>query len=142
MYFLAYVSSAAPKISEDNLIDILIDSRRRNSQNSITGLLLYIEGRIIQVIEGEEHDVIQLFSKIEQDRRHYSIQKFAEGPSADRLFKDWSMGFKSTTYDELEKFTGHSPITIETFTNNQIEDESHEGVKILKTFYRNYVKSH
>jgi hypothetical protein len=141
MYFLAYVSTASPKLDEDALIDILIDSRRRNSQKSITGMLLHVEGKIIQIFEGEEHDVIQLFSKIEQDRRHYSIIKIAEGPIEDRNFNGWSMGFKSTSYEELGKFTGFPNITNETFMSSEIEDEGHEGVKILKAFYKNYMKS-
>src|SRR5688500_10862994 len=115
MYFLAYLSSASPKLDEDNLIDILIASRRRNAQSSITGLLLFMEGNIVQIIEGEEHDVIQLFSKIEQDRRHYSIVKIAEGNIDDRMFKDWAMGFKTISFPELEKFTGYNNISKETF---------------------------
>jgi hypothetical protein len=141
MYFLAYVSTASPRMDEDNLIDILIASRRRNSEKSITGMLLYIEGKIIQIIEGDEHDVIQLFSKIEQDRRHFSIIKIAEGTIEDRNFKDWSMGFKSTSYEELEKFTGYHNITKDTFMPSEIEDEDNEAVKILKTFYKNYQKN-
>jgi hypothetical protein len=138
MYFLAYQSSAAPKLDEDILIDILIASRRRNSESNITGLLLYIEGQIVQIIEGEEHDVIQLFSKIEQDRRHYSIVKIAEGNIDDRMFKGWSMGFKTISYPELEKFTGYQNISKETFSNSEIEDVNHKGVKILQAFYEKY----
>lgn len=140
MYFLAYLSNSSPKITEDDLINILIESRRRNIGKAITGMLLYIEGNIIQVIEGVEHDVIQLFSKIEQDNRHYGIVKIAEGEIDKRNFEGWAMGFKSTSFDELENFTSFKNISRETFLSEEQQVSDHPAIVILKNFYENYNK--
>lgn len=137
MYFLSYLSNMNPKISEDDLLDILMASRRRNAEKSITGMLMYVEGNVIQAIEGEEHDVIQLFSRIEQDKRHYGIIKLVEGTSPDRIFKGWSMGYKSTRFADLEGLSGLTNISKNTFLIEQ-DSIDHPAMVVLKSFYDNY----
>ena len=51
---LIYVSSACRELSDEELEHILESSIRHNTQQGITGVLLYTNGRFMQVIEGEE----------------------------------------------------------------------------------------
>ena len=49
---IIYISSAAKKMDDDDLLDILKTSRENNKKNDISGMLLYDNGSFIQVLEG------------------------------------------------------------------------------------------
>lgn len=107
LYYLIYLSSAKNLFTEAELSDILTKSRLNNTSKDVTGLLLYHEGSILQVLEGNEETVTALYNKIEQDRRHSNIMKMVSGTSEQRHFPDWSMGFKSVTADEWQNISGY-----------------------------------
>ena len=70
MYELIYVSSAIIILSEEELNAILVHSCQYNIAHSITGILLYIDGDFLQVLEGKKADITCLFDKIKRDTRH------------------------------------------------------------------------
>lgn len=106
-YYLVYLSSSTHLLSESELADILNVSRENNSSLNVTGILLYHEGNIIQVLEGEESVVKQLYRKIERDLRHKNVLQMVEGRSAERSFPDWSMGFKAVNSNEWSEYEGY-----------------------------------
>jgi len=67
MYHIVYVSSASSKFSEEELLSILDGARKANEALGVTGLLVYIDGNIIQLLEGEENDVKTIYAKIVLD---------------------------------------------------------------------------
>ena len=73
MYTIIYLSSATKLLSDDELNYLLKSSKIRNKKYNITGLLLYIDGDFLQVIEGEKQDVLNLFELIKKDERNRSI---------------------------------------------------------------------
>ncbi len=107
IYYLVYVSSASELYTDHNLAEILTISRRNNTQNNITGILLYHEGSIIQVLEGDKVTVNALYNKIQLDQRHKSVIRMVEGITEQRNFADWSMGFESLTDGEWEEYSGY-----------------------------------
>ena len=70
---MVYVSSTVGLMSEKELLHLLVSARNRNSKHGITGMLLYSDGNVMQVIEGEESSINQLFSNIVSDGRHSGI---------------------------------------------------------------------
>jgi len=107
LYYIIYLSSAKSLYTNSDLTDILKTSRLNNASKNITGLLLYHEGSILQVLEGDKEVVMDLYSKIEKDERHYKIQKMVTGTSEERNFPEWSMGFKSVTDVEWKELAGY-----------------------------------
>lgn len=93
-YYLIYISSSNGLLTKGQLDNILEGSRRNNAAMGITGMLLYYGGNIIQLLEGEEEKVKQLYQVIAQDERHKGIIKLLDGYSEERIFPDWSMGFR------------------------------------------------
>jgi len=89
---LLYVSNTALYASPAMLDDILAASRRNNSAAGITGMLLYVEGGFLQVLEGEADRLDRLYQKIVADRRHWNAHVLIKREAAP-LFCDWSMGF-------------------------------------------------
>jgi len=105
---LIYTSAAAPGIGAPDLKIILEAARTKNSQKSITGMLLHTSGSFFQVLEGEETTLLELFATISSDPRHLKVTKIIQEPIAKRAFGDWTMGFTDVDESELESITGFS----------------------------------
>ena len=78
----------------ENLLKV---SRARNASLSVTGALLFNEGRFLQVLEGGEADVRAVYRSIMRDRRHTDVTLLAAEPCERRRFERWSMAFVGTT---------------------------------------------
>ena len=65
---LLYVSSTPRNITPATLDRILAASRANNALLGITGLLIYIDGGFLQILEGEERVVRELYMRISTDR--------------------------------------------------------------------------
>ena len=135
MYHLVYVSHAAQAFHEADLLAILNESRANNKKNEITGMLLYLQERFIQVLEGDEKVVNELYEEIRKDPRHKKVTLILEGNSPHRLFKDWSMGFKKISESDFTKLSGFTDI--EKFFAVPPTDSKGSAVMIfLNLFYK------
>lgn len=94
VYQLLYASAASPSLNGSEMLKILEHSREANAQRDVTGVLLYCEGSIIQLLEGEETTVESLFETISADKRHDSVQRLYNDTNAQRQFPDWTMGYE------------------------------------------------
>lgn len=103
-YYLIYQSRAIAPFTDVELTALLQQARTHNRQVHITGLLLHAsEGRFLQILEGEEADVRQLYYEhILSDPRHYQCQVLGEGSCAERSFADWNMGFRLASAADLQ----------------------------------------
>lgn len=107
IFYLIYLSSAKQLFTNSDLSDILSRSRLNNTSKDTTGLLLYHEGSILQVLEGDEETVMSLYYKIHEDNRHHRIMKMVAGVSDERNFPDWSIRFKTVTNAEWDELSGY-----------------------------------
>jgi hypothetical protein len=111
---LIYASKISVDISKDDILVLLEKSRVKNKSQNITGMLVSDSGSFLQVIEGEEKTVNQLFSVISGDGRHDSIVEIISEVIPERRFNDWSMGFALLSRQELVEIDG----TNDFFTGN------------------------
>lgn len=102
LFSLTYLSSAAPEFTKAELLEILEDSRVRNAAAGVSGILLYRDGNILQVLEGETAAVHATYQRIARDPRHSGIFPVIQEPIAERLFGEWSMAFRDLTLDPAE----------------------------------------
>ena len=135
MYHLVYTSHAVEPFSQEYLIDLLRESRSVNRQHQITGMLLYLNGKFIQILEGKRDDVQKIYQKILQDKRHQRVIKIMEGNSPDRVFHNWSMGFKMLSHTEFEKITGFTDID-HFFEENKAKEKGNLLLTFLTLFYK------
>lgn len=105
---LVYVSSSVGLFTPETLQDILAVSRRNNAARSITGMLLYKGGNIVQVLEGPKDAVEALFARIEADQRHAGVICLCRKSITQRDFADWSMGFRDLNSEEVRAMDGYS----------------------------------
>ena len=95
MYRLIYVSSETSPFTDERLDELLQQSRRANLASGITGLLLYMDGHFMQILEGSKAAVLALIAKIKSDPRHRDLTVLMEGETPNREFQEWSMGFRT-----------------------------------------------
>ncbi len=106
MYQIVYFSSANHPCSKEELLAILNVSRRNNEVDGISGMLLYKDGSIMQVLEGEKDLVEHRFDVIKHDPRHKDVIVIYSGEIPERQFGDWSMGFRDLADPELKSLPG------------------------------------
>ena len=102
LYTLVYKSTALVELDRYELNPLLHQARARNKRLKITGLLLYANKRFLQVLEGEEKNVLSLYSEIQQDPRHTKLEVLMQNPIDKRMFPDWSMGYRKIDSNEYK----------------------------------------
>jgi len=134
MLSLVYVSSARHLYSEDELKALLQRSRDNNVRLGLTGMLLYKNGNFMQVLEGPEDTLAQLYSKIQSDPRHHTILQLMRKPIQEREFPSWSMGFKNLDDPGLRETPGYSPFLNEPLNAISFQADPTRTQKLLKMF--------
>jgi len=104
MYQLLYISNAVNLMSNDELESLLGNARIKNHQLNITGMLVYLDGSFIQVLEGEKAVVKDSFKNISKDPRHNNIILVDENHIDKRAFQSWEMAFHKLHANDIEKF--------------------------------------
>lgn len=102
-----YSSQATVPMSVADLEKILVDARAGNERRGVTGVLVYVDGFFLQILEGPKDTVQGLVSSIARDSRHSSLQVFHEAEIAQPLFSTWRMAFVSPTPDQVAAWAGH-----------------------------------
>jgi hypothetical protein len=106
LWQIVYASAAAPELTAAELDQILKVARRRNSELGITGMLLFADNSFLQVLEGSQERLDQLFGQIEGDQRHRRALLLIREPIEHRSFADWTMGATTTTLEDLQDAVG------------------------------------
>jgi adenylate cyclase len=89
---LTYISRQTTSLTAVELEELGATAVAHNSQNDITGALIYVRGLFFQIIEGDEAQIDQLYYKIRRDPRHKNVLCLkTEYEVTQRLFPEWSM---------------------------------------------------
>jgi hypothetical protein len=96
MYQIVYCSKSKRLLSAADLHGMLSGFRAHNAAHRLTGILLHSWGNFLQLLEGEEADVIDVFGRIQNDRRHDQVA-LIDIKLPGRMFSDWSMAFVDLT---------------------------------------------
>lgn len=73
------------------LAGILLDARRCNERDDITGALICRADLYLQLLEGPDEAVRDCYARIRQDDRHVEPRKLMERTIRTRLFPAWAM---------------------------------------------------
>ncbi|RYZ85777.1 MAG: BLUF domain-containing protein [Proteobacteria bacterium] len=151
MIYLMYTSVATKPFSEDELTELLTQSKANNQSQGITGLLLYREGLFMQLLEGPEEAVHDCYRRICADPRHKDILLLLEKSSSGRLFGHWAMAFEKVENAfkqqeqlqpkeqqlEQQDLEGFSPFLSQPFSTKELGNEFNEGLFLLLSFKKN-----
>ena len=116
LYHIIYHSIASGGgLSPEALASLLRQARAYNHAHRLTGLLLYAADtrEFVQVLEGPQAEVQQLYAKIAHDARHKHSFVLHEGREEARMFPDWRMGFALAAAQDVRTTTGYLPLVQE-----------------------------
>lgn len=77
---------------EDTILNsILVDARRYNLRDDITGALVCRHDIYLQLLEGPSEAVNAAYARIIRDDRHVGVTRLVSRQVTDRMFGDWAM---------------------------------------------------
>lgn len=127
---IVYFSQAVEPF-ETQLETVLEQSRFNNALKDITGVLLYVRGSIIQVLEGDQQALETLYQRIEADPRHHQVERILTRPITHRLFAKWNMGYETIDHSQLEEIQAAFPLDDE----GQSSTNEPLVLRVIRTFY-------
>lgn len=137
LFHVIYASTATAPMSEDELLRLLDHSRARNQKLRVTGMLLYKDEKFLQVLEGEEANVMKLYRDVQADERHDNVDLLRAEYIQHRDFPDWTMGFKNI--DKLDPSTpGFTRLLEHDFRAEYFAEEAVDAHAVLLAF-RNHI---
>jgi hypothetical protein len=128
IFRLTYLSKPVKPFTDADLDDIESKSVEANNARDVTGLLIVHGDRILQMIEGREKAVRELYAKIEVDSRHTITKMVSAAEDEERFLMNWSMVVRDITrvptdlfeeyekiFDAMQQSEKHTDITIDHF---------------------------
>lgn len=134
LYSLVYISKTTETWTDSGLKDLVSNAVSFNIESEITGMLIFMNDRFIQVLEGEEKVVKSLYQSICKDPRHEKQLILVEHPIHKRNFVGWSMGYKKINTDQLERASGFTNVD-QFIEKPKIKRSVHPALLFLKMFY-------
>ncbi|MEA9604569.1 MULTISPECIES: BLUF domain-containing protein [unclassified Polynucleobacter] len=90
---LSYLSEALSDMSFLGLMRLLESARAFNQKHSVTGILFYDNQQFAQVIEGERANIMKVWKRIQDDKRHHRIELLEIKEISNRSYPDWLLRF-------------------------------------------------
>ena len=136
LHNLFYCSLAEKDISKDDILAILNWSRQYNEKNEVTGILLYWKktNQFMQVLEGEENVILNLFDKISKDTRHSLLQIIYQEDIIARGFKSWTMAFQDIDEIDTSGLDGFSEFSKLDFTTERSNISPSIAINLIQSF--------
>ena len=137
LFQIVYSSTATHPFSRAELLKLLQVSVQRNAQAGITGLLLYLDGTFMQVLEGEEDAVIGLYARICRDPRHHHVIPLIHELVKKRDFPDSAMAFRDLETAGLRNLRGYSEFLNTPLNGDLLAEDIPRCQKLLLLFKEN-----
>lgn len=128
------MSNQAQILTNQDIEDLLFQIREKNKRLAITGILLLIQGKFVQYIEGQASEIDKVYEKIKVDTRHNELVLLDSGEIEKRQFKDWSMAYKKVGDDEIKDILGHSKLNLDDLFLKPTLEKTHPVLKVLYNF--------
>lgn len=128
------MSVQAQTLRDIDVEELLFNAREKNRCLAITGVLLLIQGKFIQYIEGYEEDIDELYRSIRSDPRHNDILLLDSGYIEKRQYTNWSMAYKKVQNSEIKNILGYSELKLDELFLSPPEEKTHPVLKVLYNF--------
>ena len=136
-YQMIYSSQATAAMSIADLEAILVDARTGNERRKVTGVLVYVDGVFLQILEGDEQVLRSLMRSITSDSRHTGVKVFHEAEVDSPTFTSWRMAYLSATPQQMAVWAGLEGTA--TSIDSVLEDiyrEPHRGPQVVANLLR------
>lgn len=126
-----YASTAADSAG-DGRDELLETARRNNARFGITGMLLAVDDRFIQIIEGEADHVDELFLHIAGDARHRNVTEIVRELIPARQFGHAHLGYRAIAASDVCRNPALLPICPKLSAPDELDADS--ATRLLTTF--------
>jgi hypothetical protein len=112
---IAYISTTTSPhgIEQPEIEQILLHCRKYNAENGVTGILVYHDVHIFQIIESESEIIDKVFVRICNDSRHRGIIVIHDKLVTERAFPRWNMMFRDLAYTaRMEEWAKQSELSL------------------------------
>src|ERR1700677_663114 len=99
-----YLGAASSDLSEHDTVKFLNEARKANRKNDVSGMMLYVGGCLLLLLEGEAPKVDAAFREIVATKRE--MRAILREAVAEREFPDWIMGFEAVAPAEAARLLG------------------------------------
>jgi len=134
--FVSYMSAQSRVMSRKSIEDFLFQVREKNKQLTITGVLLLIQGKFVQYIEGPAQEIDKVYESISKDSRHKDLILLDSGDLSERQFKDWSMAYKKVHDHHIKEIVGQENLNLEDIFLGNTPTKNHPVLKVLYDFVK------
>lgn len=121
-------------LTNQDIESMLFHIREKNKRLAITGILLLIQGKFVQYIEGQATEIDKVYESIKKDSRHNELILLDSGEIESRQFKDWSMAYKKVGDGEIKDILGHSSLNLDCLFLFPTNEKTHPVLKVLYNF--------
>lgn len=132
---LIYVSKRKENCTEEEIEKILDACKRNNSNEDITGVLLYSDDKFVQYLEGEYKKIFELYDKIKEDNRHEKVRLITSGPVKEKTFPSWHMGAKKLDFGSIDYKTAITEEDKKEFEKVLNGEDSPRSIELLKKVF-------
>jgi hypothetical protein len=133
IYRLTYLSSAADTFTDADLNDIESKSLAANHARDVTGLLIVNGKHILQILEGRESAVCELYAKISKDPRHSITKLVSTIEDEGRLLMSWNLVVRDAATIPLDVQDQYRRFYVELINAEQSRAITIEDVEFLQT---------
>jgi len=132
--YVSYMSHQSRVMSSEDINKLLFQIREKNKRLAITGLLLLIQGKFVQYIEGPKSEIKNVYESIKNDPRHNELLLLDNGEIEERQFQDWSMAYKKINDFTVQDLTGYKDLELDKLFLNPDKTDNHPVLKVLYNF--------
>lgn len=132
--YVSYMSHQSRLMSDQDVEQLLFQIREKNKRLAITGLLLLIQGKFVQYIEGPEPEIKNVYESIKADPRHNELLLLDSGKIEQRQFEDWSMAYKKVKDSTVKDLTGYRDLELDKLFLNPDKTANHPVLNVLYNF--------
>ena len=134
--FVSYMSSQSRIMPKKSIEEFLFHVREKNKQLTITGVLLLIQGKFIQYIEGPAEEIDKVYKSISNDSRHTDLILLDSGNLKERQFNNWSMAYKEVSDKQIKEIVGNKDLNLEDVFLNGKDVKNHPVLLVLHGFVK------
>ena len=88
---IIYTSIASPQVDGGEIFKIISSAAQRNRERDVSGMLVLVDRRFFQAIEGPKANINALLAALQADNRHHSLRVLRRRTIVARQFGNWSM---------------------------------------------------
>ena len=103
-------------------------------------MLLAIENKYLQYLEGNESDVLALFDRIKLDPRHHKVNRWIQGNTKKRIFSEWSMASWMLSKEELNSLTAIKDIDKFLSSSGSKRISSVKFIEMMRAVFNTWVR--